>query len=209
MKITFAVPVPRPSPGYAGPGGRFARMRSITASAAGRAGGRLRRGLGPAPAVLDEQQGSGPVQHRRGRRCLLRRLPPSARWCAWTTPAWRCRWPNTCATRSSATSASSTSTRPAWRQGQWPSASRACGRLLPVGVMGLGVLGERVAQALAQFEFPVNGWSRSANPSLPSTAVRALRRRAGAVACLSGGQPRAGQPAAAHGRTQDILNPTP
>ncbi|MDA8443867.1 2-hydroxyacid dehydrogenase [Paracidovorax valerianellae] len=31
----------------------------------------------------------------------------------------------------------------------------------PVGVMGLGVLGERVAKALAQFEFPVNGWSRS------------------------------------------------
>ena len=27
--------------------------------------------------------------------------------------------------------------------------------------MGLGVLGERVAKALASFEFPVNGWSRS------------------------------------------------
>lgn len=34
----------------------------------------------------------------------------------------------------------------------------------PVGVMGLGVLGERVAQALQQFEFPVNGWSRSPKP---------------------------------------------
>jgi len=31
----------------------------------------------------------------------------------------------------------------------------------PVGVMGLGVLGERVGRALAQFDFPVNGWSRS------------------------------------------------
>jgi glyoxylate/hydroxypyruvate reductase A len=31
----------------------------------------------------------------------------------------------------------------------------------PVGVMGLGVLGERVARALTQFDFPVNGWSRS------------------------------------------------
>ena len=30
-----------------------------------------------------------------------------------------------------------------------------------VGVMGLGVLGERVAQALRVFEFPVNGYSRS------------------------------------------------
>ncbi|WP_411880666.1 2-hydroxyacid dehydrogenase [Polaromonas sp. YR568] len=32
----------------------------------------------------------------------------------------------------------------------------------PIGVMGLGVLGERVSRALAQFDFPVNGWSRSA-----------------------------------------------
>ena len=30
-----------------------------------------------------------------------------------------------------------------------------------VGIMGLGVLGERVAQALRVFEFPVNGYSRS------------------------------------------------
>lgn len=46
--------------------------------------------------------------------------------------------------------------------GQWtrrPSRHRAD---FPVGVMGLGVLGERVANALTQFEFPVNGWSRSA-----------------------------------------------
>jgi len=33
---------------------------------------------------------------------------------------------------------------------------------MPVGIMGLGVLGTRVARAVAQFEFPVNGWSRSA-----------------------------------------------
>jgi glyoxylate/hydroxypyruvate reductase A len=32
----------------------------------------------------------------------------------------------------------------------------------PIGVMGLGVLGERVSRALAQFDFPVRGWSRSA-----------------------------------------------
>ncbi|HEY8359176.1 MAG TPA: glyoxylate/hydroxypyruvate reductase A [Ramlibacter sp.] len=31
----------------------------------------------------------------------------------------------------------------------------------PVGVMGLGVLGQRVAQAVTAFEFPVVGWSHS------------------------------------------------
>jgi glyoxylate/hydroxypyruvate reductase A len=33
---------------------------------------------------------------------------------------------------------------------------------MPVGIMGLGVLGARVAQAVAHFDFPVNGWSRTA-----------------------------------------------
>jgi glyoxylate/hydroxypyruvate reductase A len=32
---------------------------------------------------------------------------------------------------------------------------------MPVGIMGLGVLGARVAKAVAQFDFPVNGWSRT------------------------------------------------
>jgi glyoxylate/hydroxypyruvate reductase A len=31
----------------------------------------------------------------------------------------------------------------------------------PVGVMGLGVIGARVAQSVASFEYPVSGWSRS------------------------------------------------
>ena len=31
----------------------------------------------------------------------------------------------------------------------------------PVGVMGLGALGERVARTVAAFDFPVLGWSRS------------------------------------------------
>ena len=47
-------------------------------------------------------------------------------------------------------------------QGRWtihPSHNRAD---FPIGVMGLGVLGQRVAQALAHFEFPVSGWSRTA-----------------------------------------------
>lgn len=36
----------------------------------------------------------------------------------------------------------------------------------PVGILGLGVLGQRVAQAVAHFDFAVNGWSRSPK-SLP------------------------------------------
>jgi glyoxylate/hydroxypyruvate reductase A len=31
----------------------------------------------------------------------------------------------------------------------------------PVGILGLGVLGQRVAQSLLHFEFPVRGWSRN------------------------------------------------
>jgi len=42
-----------------------------------------------------------------------------------------------------------------------------------VGVMGLGVLGERVAQALQVFDFPVNGYSRSP-------------RQIGGVRCFAG-----------------------
>ncbi|MDH4481066.1 MAG: glyoxylate/hydroxypyruvate reductase A [Rhodoferax sp.] len=45
----------------------------------------------------------------------------------------------------------------------------------PVGILGLGVLGARVAQAVAQFEFPVLGWSRSP-------------KQLGGVQCFSGPQ---------------------
>ena len=47
------------------------------------------------------------------------------------------------------------------RVGHWTYYPPQQRRDFPVGVMGLGVLGARVAQALAHFEFPVNGWSRS------------------------------------------------
>jgi glyoxylate/hydroxypyruvate reductase A len=48
------------------------------------------------------------------------------------------------------------------RQGQWSFRKPRLRNEFPVGVLGLGVLGARVARALAAFEFPVNGWSRSA-----------------------------------------------
>jgi len=47
----------------------------------------------------------------------------------------------------------------ATRWTKFPARARSA---FPVGVMGLGVLGERVAQAVAHFEFPVLGWSRTA-----------------------------------------------
>ena len=48
-------------------------------------------------------------------------------------------------------------------QGQWTFRKPRLRADYPVGVLGLGVLGQRVAQALAAFEFPVRGWSRSAH----------------------------------------------
>lgn len=47
------------------------------------------------------------------------------------------------------------------RTGHWTYYPPRQRRDFPVGVMGLGALGARVAQALNTFEFPVNGWSRS------------------------------------------------
>ena len=47
------------------------------------------------------------------------------------------------------------------RQGQWSFRKPQERSDFPVGVLGLGVLGERVARAVGQFDFPVNGWSRS------------------------------------------------
>ena len=52
-------------------------------------------------------------------------------------------------------------TEAAMREGTWAYRRPLLRTDFPVGVMGLGVLGQRVAQALAQFEFPVRGWSRS------------------------------------------------
>ena len=55
------------------------------------------------------------------------------------------------------------------RNGKWSFRKPQERADFPVGVMGLGVLGQRVARSLAQFEFPVNGWSRS--PKVPGDWV--------------------------------------
>lgn len=49
----------------------------------------------------------------------------------------------------------------AMRAGQWAFRKPRLRQDFPVGVMGLGVLGARVAKTLTHFDFPVNGWSRS------------------------------------------------
>jgi glyoxylate/hydroxypyruvate reductase len=48
------------------------------------------------------------------------------------------------------------------RAGKWSFRKPRSRSEFPVGVLGLGVLGERVAKSLAVFDFPVLGWSQSA-----------------------------------------------
>jgi glyoxylate/hydroxypyruvate reductase A len=69
------------------------------------------------------------------------------------------------------------------RQGRWSYRKPRLRMDFPVGVMGLGVLGERVARALAQFDFPVLGWSRSAREI---AGVRCFSGPSGLDAFLSG-----------------------
>lgn len=61
------------------------------------------------------------------------------------------------------------------RAGQWSYREPRQRADFTVGVMGLGVLGQRVARALQTFEFPVNGWSRGAK------AMAGVRGFAGAA----------------------------
>ncbi len=48
------------------------------------------------------------------------------------------------------------------QQAQWAQLAVPERASCPVGIMGLGVLGEHVARVVAALDFPVNGWSRSA-----------------------------------------------
>ncbi|CAN5710320.1 glyoxylate/hydroxypyruvate reductase A [soil metagenome] len=50
------------------------------------------------------------------------------------------------------------------REARWGYRKPLSRQDFPVGVMGLGALGERVARTVAQFDFPVNGWSRTPKP---------------------------------------------
>ena len=46
-------------------------------------------------------------------------------------------------------------------QGIWTYRKPRMRKDFPVGILGLGVLGERVARAIAQLDYPVLGWSRT------------------------------------------------
>ena len=60
------------------------------------------------------------------------------------------------------------------REGRWSFRKPRLRADWPVGIMGLGVLGKRVARAVSGFEFPVLGWSRSQH------AIEGVRCFAGA-----------------------------
>jgi len=59
------------------------------------------------------------------------------------------------------------------RAGHWAPRRPRARADFPVGIMGLGALGARVAQAVRQFDFPVLGWSRT-------------RHRLAGVRCFAG-----------------------
>lgn len=48
-----------------------------------------------------------------------------------------------------------------WRDGGWADLKIDGPERWPVGVMGLGALGQRVLQSLVTLEYPLNGWSRT------------------------------------------------
>ena len=62
------------------------------------------------------------------------------------------------------------------RAGQWRFLKPHDKKNFAVGILGLGVVGTQIAQALAQFGFPINGWSRS-EKSVPG--VRCYAGQAG------------------------------
>lgn len=62
------------------------------------------------------------------------------------------------------------------RAGRWSRDVRPFAKKdFPIGILGLGVLGGRIAQALLHFGFPVNGWSRS-RKEMPGVSCHAGER---------------------------------
>ena len=68
------------------------------------------------------------------------------------------------------------------RDGIWKRLPQRSAQEVPVGILGYGEIGQRVAADLAQLGFPVRAWSRSAKATPGS--VRAFHGRSGLAAML-------------------------
>jgi glyoxylate/hydroxypyruvate reductase len=68
------------------------------------------------------------------------------------------------------------------RNGIWQRLSQRPAQSMPVGILGYGEIGQRVASDLAAFGFPVLVWSRSAKPTPP--AIRGFDGPSGLTAML-------------------------
>ena len=168
-----------------------------------RAAGRPRRGLGAAAAFSTSSSRcaasstSAPASMRCSSCSCRRDARRAARRCRHVGADGRVRVPRA----DPRTSASSTSTRPMQRGPlELPQAARARG--LPVGVMGLGVLGSAWRRRCA-----VRVPGQRLEPLAQGRRRHALLRRRRAVRCLPRREPRAGRPAAADRR--DARHPQP
>jgi glyoxylate/hydroxypyruvate reductase A len=76
------------------------------------------------------------------------------------------------------------------RDGQWIRHAPRDKSQFTIGILGLGVLGSRIAQALRHFDFPVQGWTRSPRPAsdIPvfhgPDGLRQLLRSSNLVVCM-------------------------
>jgi glyoxylate/hydroxypyruvate reductase len=68
------------------------------------------------------------------------------------------------------------------RDGVWQRLSQRHAQSVPVGILGYGEIGQKVAADLAMLGFPVMVWSRTAKPTLPS--VRGFHGPSGLAAML-------------------------
>ena len=199
MKITFCCTGTKAEPWLAGLRAALPQAQ-VERLATRRAAGRLRRGVGAAATVPRRAAAAqGPVQHRRRRGCPAEAAPAApapavvrlddarhvgadgrVRVPCGDPPLPRIRrlrgrHAARAAGRTASRAAARTSRSASWAWACWANAWR---------------------RPLAQFEFPVNGWSRTAKN------LDGVRGFAGAAAVrrVSGGQPHAGVPAAAHRR---------
>lgn len=74
--------------------------------------------------------------------------------------------------------------RQAQSKAQWDSGEAPSRQDWPVGIMGFGILGQRVAETLRHFEYPVNAWSQTPR-NVPGIAHFAGAKELGAFLAAS------------------------